>query len=238
MDNQKFIIDFDSTFVSVESLDLLATISLDGRADKDQKVKQIADITDLGMNGDISFTDSLKKRLAVLEANKSHLETLIPLLKANISPSFEKNRSFIREHSEAIYIISSGFKEFIVPVVADFGIAEDHVLSNSFEFNEAGNIVGADQQNPLAGDGGKIKVVEELDIEGKVIVIGDGYTDFEIKQAGLAEKFFAFTENVSRAKVVEEAQFVAPSLDRVLSAEEVEEEDSSNIYTSVTIGSS
>ncbi|MCW9708454.1 HAD-IB family phosphatase [Fodinibius salsisoli] len=220
MNNQKFIIDFDSTFVSVESLDLLATLSLDGRADKEEKVQQIADITDLGMNGDISFTDSLKRRLAVLEANRSHLQALIPLLKSNISPSFERNRDFIQEHSDSIYIISSGFKEFIVPVVADFGIAEDHVLANTFEFDGDGNITGADQQNPLAGDGGKIKVVEELGLTGDILVIGDGYTDFEIKQAGLAEKFFAFTENVSRDNVVEEATFVVPSLDEVLFAKQ------------------
>lgn len=216
MNNQKFIIDFDSTFVSVESLDLLATLSLDGRADKDKKIHQIADITDLGMNGEISFTDSLKKRLAVLEATRSHLKALIPLLKSNISPSFEQNRDFIQEHSDSIYIISSGFKEFIVPVVADFDIPEDHVLANTFVFDEEGNITGADQQNPLAGDSGKIKVVEQLDIDGNLTVVGDGYTDYEIKKAGLAEKFYAYTENVSRDKVVEEATYVASSLDDVL----------------------
>lgn len=220
MDNQTFIIDFDSTFVSVESLDLLATISLNGRADKDQKVKQIADITDLGMNGELSFTDSLKRRLAVLDANKSHLKKLIPLLKSEVSPSFERNRDFIQQHSDSIYIISSGFKEFIVPVVADFGIPEDHVLANTFEFDEAGNITGADQLNPLAGDSGKIKVVEQLDLEGKVIAVGDGYTDYEIKKAGLATQFFVFTENVSRKKVIEAAAFIAPSLDEVLFAKQ------------------
>lgn len=220
MDNQTFIIDFDSTFVSVESLDLLATISLDGNADKDQKVKQIADITDLGMNGELSFTDSLKRRLAVLEANKSHLKKLIPLLKSEISPSFEKNRAFIQEHSDSIYIISSGFKEFIVPVVADFGIPEDHVLANTFEFDESGNITGADQQNPLAGDSGKIKVVKQLNLEGEIIAVGDGYTDYEIKKAGLATQFFVFTENVSREKVLEAATFVASSFDEVLFAKQ------------------
>ncbi len=220
MDNQTFIIDFDSTFVSVESLDLLATISLDGRANKDQKVKQIADITDLGMNGELSFTDSLKRRLAVLEANKSHLKKLIPLLKSEVLPSFEKNRDFFQKHSDSIYIISSGFKEFIVPVVADFSIPEDHVLANTFEFDETGNITGADQQNPLTGNSGKIKVVEQLNLEGEIIVVGDGYTDYEIKKAGLATQFFVFTENVSRKKVLEAATFVASSFDDVLFAKQ------------------
>lgn len=216
MASQKFIIDFDSTFVSVESLDLLATISLDGRADKAQKVQKISEITDLGMNGDISFADSLKDRLAILEANQTHIDALIKLLKSDISSSFKRNKSFIQKNAEAIYIISSGFKEFIAPVVADYGISEDRVLANTFEFDADGNITGADQNNPLSQDGGKIKVVEKLGLEGEIIVIGDGYTDFEIKKAGLATDFFAFTENVKREKVIKEADHIAPSLDEIL----------------------
>ncbi|HPW63926.1 MAG TPA: phosphoglycerate dehydrogenase, partial [Cyclobacteriaceae bacterium] len=51
---------------------------------------------------------------------------------------------------------------------------------------------------------------------GDVYVIGDGYTDYEIKHAGLANKFFAFTENVEREKVLSKADHVAPSLDEFL----------------------
>jgi D-3-phosphoglycerate dehydrogenase len=47
-------------------------------------------------------------------------------------------------------------------------------------------------------------------------VIGDGYTDFEIKESGLANKFYAFTENVSRPKVTSQADHIAPSFDEIL----------------------
>jgi D-3-phosphoglycerate dehydrogenase len=47
-------------------------------------------------------------------------------------------------------------------------------------------------------------------------VIGDGYTDFEIKDAGLANKFYVFTENVGRENIIEKADHVAPSLDEFL----------------------
>jgi D-3-phosphoglycerate dehydrogenase / 2-oxoglutarate reductase len=47
-------------------------------------------------------------------------------------------------------------------------------------------------------------------------VIGDGYTDYEIKASGLANKFYAFTENVHRPKVASQADHVAPSLDEIL----------------------
>ena len=35
-----------------------------------------------------------------------------------------------------------------------------------------------------------------------IIVVGDGYTDLEIKQNGEAAVFIAFTENISRDSVV------------------------------------
>jgi D-3-phosphoglycerate dehydrogenase len=47
-------------------------------------------------------------------------------------------------------------------------------------------------------------------------MIGDGYTDYETLQGGAATKFYAFTENVSRAVVVEKADRLAPSLDEIL----------------------
>ncbi len=47
-------------------------------------------------------------------------------------------------------------------------------------------------------------------------MIGDGYTDYEIKAAGLANKFYAFTENVERDQVTEKADHITPSFDEFL----------------------
>jgi D-3-phosphoglycerate dehydrogenase len=58
--------------------------------------------------------------------------------------------------------------------------------------------------------------MKELNLQGEVFVIGDGYTDYQIREAGLASKFFAFTENVSRTNVTEKADHIAPSFDEVL----------------------
>ena len=44
--------------------------------------------------------------------------------------------------------------------------------------------------------GGKIRRLALLDLDGPVYVLGDGYTDYEIRQAGLAHRFYAYTENV------------------------------------------
>ena len=103
-----FVIDFDSTLAKVESLDLLCEISLEGRADKADCLKKVQDITNLGMEGKINFSESLAQRLAILQANKKHLPELIERLKANISVSFLRNKAFFESNKDQVYILSSG----------------------------------------------------------------------------------------------------------------------------------
>lgn len=211
-----YIIDFDSTFTKVEALDVLGEISLTGRPDRDDVLDQIKTITDRGMSGEISFTDSLILRLNLLKAHKSQLPALVDTLMGKISDSFQRNRQFLAENAETIYIVSNGFKEFIVPIVTSMGVREDHVFANTFVFDETGSIVGFDTENPLSANGGKSQVIRNLQLDGEVYVIGDGYTDYEIRASGLANRFYAFTENVLRPRVVEKADHIAPSLDEFL----------------------
>ncbi len=211
-----FIIDFDSTLTRVEAMDLLASISLEGKPQKNEAEAKIKELTDLGMNGEISFRDSLKDRLLLLQANKSHLPELIKSLKDQVSISFKRNKEFFKEYSDNIFVISSGFKEYIEPIVTELGVLPDHIFANELIFDEQGNVKGFDENNPLSRDGGKADVIRTLDLDGDIYVIGDGHNDYEIKAAGLANKFYAFTENVSREKVMKKADHIAPSLDEVL----------------------
>ncbi len=218
MNNTTLIIDFDSTFIKIESLDKLAEVSLENHPDKDVIVNKISSITDQGMNGDISFAESLSERIALLKSDKTLIAKLVEQLKEEISDSFVRNRSFVEENADDIYIVSSGFKEIIAPVVAEYNIEASHVYANTFEFDNQGNIIGVDNNNPLAGNGGKIKVVKSLNLanNNNVIAIGDGYTDYEIKKSGMATIFCAFTENISRDKVTAVADHITNSFDQII----------------------
>ena len=101
-------------------------------------------------------------------------------------------------------------------LLPSLGVRAEHVFANTFEYDETGAIVGFDATNPLSANGGKSQVIRKLNLDGEVYVIGDGYTDYEIKASGLANRFYAFTENVLRPRVVEKADHVAPSLDEFL----------------------
>ncbi len=61
-----------------------------------------------------------------------------------------------------------------------------------------------------------MQLLKQLNIEGRLFGIGDGYSDFQLKESGLIEKFFAFTENIQRKSVTEKADFITPSFDEFL----------------------
>ncbi len=221
MKDRYLIFDFDSTFVQIEALDELAQIALEKAENKEETVREIKKITQLGMDGKLSFQESLSRRLALFTISDEHIKKVTELLLDRISTSFLRNKEFFKKNSERIYIISGGFKEYITPVVTLFDIAFDHILANEFIFNETKNVVGYDKNNFLSMANGKVLQVEALKLNGEVVVIGDGFTDYQIKAQGKASTFIAFTENVFREVVVKNADFVVSSVDELISKLEV-----------------
>lgn len=211
-----FVIDFDSTITKVEGLDQLAAIALKENPNGKEIVNKIIRLTELGMSGELSFSEALKQRISLLKANKIHLDILIEFLKNNISDSFQRNINFLTKYSDQILVVSSGFKEFILPITEILGIKSENVYANTFIYNENGDILDVDNTNVLSQTGGKIKLLKSLKLEGHISVIGDGYTDYEIKKEKLADRFYAFIENVERPNVIAVADFVIKSLDEFL----------------------
>ena len=213
---RKYVFDFDSTLTRVEALDVLAEMTLQGKSNREDVIHEIQEITNLGIDGDISFTESLERRIKLLKAHKNHLNPLVDELRQKISKSIAANKEFFEKYSDDIYVISCGFKEFIDPIVKEYNIPSERVYANTFKFDEEGNIIGFDEKNVLATHNGKIECLKQLDLEGEVQVIGDGYSDYVMREAGIAHKFFAYTENVHRDKAADNADHVAPNLDEFL----------------------
>ncbi len=214
--NTNLILDFDSTFITSEGLEELSKIALSQDPLKKEKIQKIQEITNLGMEGKIDFGTSLRKRVQLLKITKNNIKESVGVLKRKITPSIKENKKFIKNHGNQIYIISGGFREFVLPITQDFLIPNSHVFANNFVFNKKGVVVGVDEFNPLSKAQGKVKVVQSLNLKGKTIVVGDGYTDYQIKKAGVAEIFIAFTENVNRERVVEKADMVISNFDSLI----------------------
>ncbi|MGY3052696.1 D-3-phosphoglycerate dehydrogenase [Pedobacter sp. UYEF25] len=211
-----YIIDFDSTFTQVEALDELARISLKDHPDRELIYQKIEDYTNLAMEGRLSFSESLVQRIKLLEADEQHLKKLIKQLKKKVSKSFSRNAAFFKKHADDVLIVSGGFKEFIIPVVSQFHIKKKNIYANTFVIDANNQIIDYDHGNPLSEEGGKVKLLQQLKLKGELVGIGDGYSDFQLRESGVVDKFYAFTENISRQTIVDRADHITPSFDEFL----------------------
>ena len=219
MSSTNYVIDFDSTIITCESLDELAAIALRGRADRASALLQLQNLTNLGMAGKLAFDESLQKRLELFAPTDKHIHELVTKLGNCITPSFWDNRDWLKANADRIYVISGGFEECIIPIIEELGLRADHVLANAFTTDGRGTATGHDTSRHLSKAGGKIAQVRALALSGPVIAIGDGYTDYEIRKSGEADAFWYFAENIERDAVMPHADKVLYSFDEVVQSD-------------------
>lgn len=213
---QNIIFDFDSTIVNAEALDFLAELVLQNNPEKDTILQKIKDITNLGMNGEISFDVSLSQRMALIAPTHDQVTRAGQQITEMITKSFLEHKDFFATYADNIYIISGGFEEMILPTANKLGVRSNHVLSNKFIFDKSGNVTRIDVSRPTSQHLGKVKQLQALNLSGSSIIIGDGYTDYEIKKNDVAEKFVAYTEHAYRENVIPYADIEAKSFEDIL----------------------
>ena len=213
--NIKLLIDFDSTFIKSESLDIISSISLNHHPSSIETINQIKELTSKAMEGKISFSDALLNRIQLLDAKKEHIDLTIKKIKDDISDSFKRNKDFFINNFENCYIISGGFTDIIEPVISDFCIPKKNIFANDLIFDDKGYLKSINKQNPLSQDLGKIAAAKT--INGEKIIIGDGYTDYEVRKHGVASYFIQHIENINRKNLNKNADFISNNLDKTLS---------------------
>ena len=223
MNHFNLIIDFDSTFVKVETLDILAEVCFEKGADKTSKINTITDITNKAMNGEIPFNQALEKRMEILKATKTDIDKVLIIIQNNISDSFKKNKKFFKEHSNSCFIVSGGFKEIILPIVKPYGFKERNVFGNNFIYKKNNAIDRINWDNPLSQELGKIKIANKINnYESSPhkykasIILGDGFTDYQVKKYGEADFFIQFIENINRESLNNKADIIAQNFNDVI----------------------
>ena len=166
---QLLIMDMDSTLVQAETIDQIAKYA--------GVMAEVSAITEAAMRGELDFTQSLKRRVAMLEGiSKSQLEGV-----HNALPLTDGAEELIRaasEHDCHTVLVSGGFTYFAQPIADRIGIREVH--ANHLEFaNEhltgrvTGEIVDADYKRRTLDD---LIAARGLD-RRQTIAIGDGAND-------------------------------------------------------------
>ena len=209
------ILDFDSTLIKTESIEDLSKIVLDDKSQKTELLKKISDITNKAMSGEMSFEDSLHQRLSLLSVNKNHINQLSLQVSKNFDNSFIRNLDFFESFIDDIYIVSGGFKKVIKYAFKSISNKYWNIFANDLEFI-GNNMIGVDKINPLSRNFGKAELIKSMNLYGDIIVVGDGYTDYEIKKLNLAKYFLCYTKHIKRSKVIKHSDLVCDDFNQVV----------------------
>lgn len=213
-----YVFDFDSTLVDFETLEFLAGITLADHDDAGSVRKEIARLTDQAMAGDLPFAEALTRRLELLPLTRRHIDELARKAESRLTASIRRNLDFFRRRAGHVVIVSGGFREIVEPVARALGVPGALIVANDLTYDDEGRVTGV-AESPLLAPLGKAQALKALGLSGPVVMVGDGWTDAEVRQAGVADRFYAFTEVIRRDPVVAAADAEARSLDELLHLE-------------------
>ncbi len=168
--------DCDSTLSKIEGIDELARRVGMGA--------EMSKLTDAAMNGELPLEAIYDRRLSLIKPDKASIEWVADLYIAEIVSGVKEVFSTLIAQGKTVHIISGGLRQALLPLAAYLGLPESHVHAVDVYFDATGAYAGFDQDSPLARTGGKAVVVAGLKKSASLVMIGDGKTDLEAKQAG------------------------------------------------------
>jgi phosphoserine phosphatase len=190
--------DCDSTLSKIEGIDELAErVGLGAEMSK---------LTDAAMNGEVPLEAVYERRLSLIRPDRNSIDWLADLYIEQIVDGVKDVFEALAAQGKELHIISGGIRQAILPLAGYLGLSETQVHAVDIYFNEDGSYLEYDQNSPLARSGGKAEICRRLlKTEGSLVMIGDGKTDMEAKQAGAV--VIGFGGVVDRQIVRDQADF-------------------------------
>ncbi|AIT10144.1 phosphoserine phosphatase [Candidatus Francisella endociliophora] len=204
---RNIIFDFDSTLIKKESLEIILEPLL---KESPEKIFEIEKITNLGMQGDLDFRESLEKRLAMASPTKQSIKDFADKYCPDIlTDGIAELIKQLKSNGDNIWIFSGGIAESIEPFADYLQIPRENIFAVEVNWDNEGNFDCLDNSNGACDS--KLVAFEKVKnrFEGEVIAIGDGYTDYQLFEKGVADKFIAYVEHVERKNVLDKAESVA-----------------------------
>ncbi|KAF5289106.1 hypothetical protein FQA39_LY15208 [Lamprigera yunnana] len=190
--------DVDSTVIQEEGIDELAKFC--------GKYKDISELTSKAMCGKITFQQSLKLRLDILQPSVAQVSDFISNKPPTLSPGIKKLIEVLHKKDVEIYLVSGGFRSLILPLAKQLYIPESNVFANQLKFYYTGKYAGYDEEQPTSKSGGKGVVIDSLKKKygyQNLVMIGDGITDWE--SCPPADAFIGYGGNVLRKEVMDKS---------------------------------
>ncbi len=177
--------DMDSTLITIECIDEIA--------DMQGLKKQVSEITEAAMRGELDFSESLKRRVALLEGLDASALTRVYDERLQLSLGAETMLKAVQAAGLKTLLVSGGFTFFTERLKARLGL--DYTHANQLEIKDGkltgkvvGGIVDAEEKKRTVE-----RVCKELGISpSQSIVMGDGANDLKMMSiSGMSVAFRA-----------------------------------------------
>ncbi|MFM9825899.1 phosphoserine phosphatase SerB [Flavobacterium sp.] len=176
--------DMDSTLIQTEVIDELAELNGVG--------KQVKAITESAMNGEIDFSESFKRRMALLEGLSEEVLHNVAI-NLPITKGAHRLMKALKYYGYKTAILSGGFTYFGHYLQKELGI--DYVHANELEIKDGkltGNYIGEIVDGPKKAEYLKAIAEKEGIHINQTIAVGDGANDLPmLNLAGLGIAFHA-----------------------------------------------
>ncbi|XKM13215.1 phosphoserine phosphatase [Orbaceae bacterium ac157xtp] len=189
------VLDMDSTAITIECIDEIAKIHGVG--------EQVSKITEQAMRGEMDFSTSLRKRVALLKnVDISVLETIKSQLPLTLGLSYVIRE--LHKRNWKIAIISGGFTYFADHLKEKFKLADAY--ANELDINTKNKLTGK-VKGDIVDAKFKAKMLQNLANQYNIpieqtVAIGDGANDLMmIRIAGLGIAFHGKPKVVQKAKI-------------------------------------
>lgn len=203
--------DVDSTVVMDEGIDELADFLGKG--------EEVSRITQGAMQGSLSYTDSLKARLDIIQPSHRQVSKFIEAHPPRLTPGMKELVQKLQKQKKDIFLISGGFRCIIEAISDQLSIPHDKIFANELLFYFNGDFAGFDRSQPTCDGDGKARVILYLKKKygyKRLVHIGDGATDLEACPP--ADAFIGFGANQVREKVKSGSRWFVTSCRELIEA--------------------
>jgi phosphoserine phosphatase len=184
-DMKLLAMDMDSTLINIECIDELGDFA--GRK------REVAQITEQAMRGELDYRQSLRNRVALLAGLDESVLERVYAERLRLTPGAEALIAACKAHAVKLLLVSGGFSFFTERLRERLGL--DYTLSNRLEVR-AGKLSGALAGEIVDADAKAAKFragVDELKArKTETVAMGDGANDLKMMaQAGYSVAFRA-----------------------------------------------
>jgi phosphoserine phosphatase len=195
---QAVCFDVDSTVIQEEGIDVLADFLGKGQ--------EVAALTRKAMEGDTKFQDALQQRLELLRPSQQDFQACLKERPFQLTEGIESLVESMHVAGIDVYLVSGGFRIMLEPIAQELCISKTNIYANTILFDNKGQYIGFDVNEPTSADMGKPKALgmikNQFDYD-TMVMVGDGATDAQAKPP--ADAFIGFGGVVVRPAVKEKA---------------------------------